>query len=252
MKENMLKKKLAEGHVVFGPFVNSPYGSMIEILGLAGFDFAIIDNEHGPLDMLTSEDLCRAADNAGVTPIVRVRRNEPSMIQRALDIGASVQIPHIETKEDAVRAIMYSKYGPTGERGLSLYVRAASYGLGREGIADRLNKDSLVIAQVEGVTGLRNLEEIIQVRNIDVVFLGPYDISNSMGIPGKVNDERVAGRMREAVEQIKRAGKIAGTFADTPEDARKWADLGVQYVSTCVDMGIYLEACLRFMKALRQ
>jgi 4-hydroxy-2-oxoheptanedioate aldolase len=252
MRENMLRKKLAEGQVVFGPFVNSPYGSMIEVLGLAGFDFAIIDNEHGPLDMLTSEDLCRAAENAGLTPIVRVRRNEPSMIQRALDIGASVQIPHIGTREDAVRATMYSKYGPIGERGLSPYVRCAFYGLEREGLTDRLNMNSLVIAQVEGVTGLKNLEEIVQVRNIDVVFLGPYDISNSMGIPGKVNDERVTGKMREAVEQIKRAGKIAGTFADTPGDARKWADLGVQYISTSVDMRIYLEACLRFMKALRQ
>jgi len=252
MKRNMLKKKLLDGCVVFGPFVNSPYGSMIEILGLVGFDFAIVDTEHGPLDILTSEDLCRAAENGGLTPVIRVRKSEPSIILRALDICGSVQVPHIETEEDAIRTALSSKYGPVGERGLSLYVRSASYGFKREGVTERLNEDSLVIAQVEGITGLKNLKKIAQVQNIDVIFLGPYDISNSLGIPGKINDERVTKRMEKAVQQIKQAGKIAGTYADTPEVANKWARLGVQYVSTCVDMGIYLEACRAFMSTLRQ
>ncbi len=163
MRENKLKQKLARGETVIGPFMNCSYPSFIEIVGLAGFDFAIVDMEHGPLSVQTAEDLCRAGQHAGLDPIVRVRKNDPPQIQRALDIGsAGVQVPQIETREQAEAVVRAAKYAPLGMRGMSLFTRAGDYTVhGTAGITDRLNSEQLVIIHIEGVRGLQNLDEII-------------------------------------------------------------------------------------------
>lgn len=115
MSENQVKRKLQQGEVVIGPFINCAYPAFIEICGHAGFDFAIIDLEHGPLHTLAAEDLCRAADCVGLSAIVRVRKNDPPQIQRALDIGsAGVQVPQIETNTDAEAVVRSAKYYPLG------------------------------------------------------------------------------------------------------------------------------------------
>ena len=250
MHVNSLKRKLAAGQVVYGPFMNCSYGAMIEIVGLAGFDFAIIDMEHGPLATQTAEDLCRAGLLGGLAPIVRVRKNDGPQIQRALDIGsAGVQIPQIETRADAELAVRSAKYVPLGMRGLSFYTRAGDYTInGIQGLTDQLNAEQLVIIHIEGVRGLENLAEIVQVPNLDVIFLGPYDLSQSLGIPGQVNDPRVTAGMQRAIEVIRAAGKWAGTFAADAPTAQRWVAAGAQYLSVGVDVGIFAQAC-RDLKA---
>jgi 2-keto-3-deoxy-L-rhamnonate aldolase RhmA len=245
MRENALKRKLQRSEFVIGPFMNCSYGAFIEIVGMAGFDYAIIDMEHGPLEVETAEDLCRAAQGVGLSPIIRVRKNDPPQIQRALDIGsAGVQVPQIETGEGAQAAVRAAKYVPLGMRGLSFFTRAGAYTVhGLSGITDRLNEEQLVIIHVEGVTGLQNLDAIIAVPHIDVVFLGPYDLSQSFGIPGQVNDPRVVRGMEEATAKIRAAGKAAGTFAGDAATAKRWIDAGVQYISLGVDVGIFANAC---------
>jgi len=253
MRENALKRKLERGETVIGPFMNCSYPAFIEIVGLAGFDFAIIDMEHGPLGVETAEDLCRAAQGVGMDPIVRVRKNDPPQIQRALDIGsAGVQVPQIETKAEAEAAVRGAKYVPLGMRGLSLFTRGGDYTVfGLAGITDRLNQEQIVVIHVEGVPGLENLEEIISVPHIDVVFLGPYDLSQSFGIPGQVNDPRVVKGMEAAAAKIRAAGKAAGTFAGDAETARRWIDLGVQYMSVTPDVGIFAEGCRRLLDQIK-
>lgn len=250
MQPNSLKRKLAAGDVVYGPFVNCSYGAMIEIVGLAGFDFAVIDMEHGPLATQTAEDLCRAGQGAGLAPIVRVRKNDGPQIQRALDIGsAGVQIPQIETRADAELAVRSAKYAPLGMRGLSYLTRAGAYGIhGTSGVTDLLNAEQLVIIHIEGVRGLENLAEIVQVPGLDVIFLGPYDLSQSLGIPGQVEDPRVTNGMQRAIEVIRHAGKWAGTFAGDAPTAQRWIDAGAQYLAIGVDVGIFATAC-RELKA---
>jgi 4-hydroxy-2-oxoheptanedioate aldolase len=245
MRENALKRKLQRGETVIGPFMNCRYPAFIEIVGLAGFDFAIVDMEHGPLSVETAEDLCRAGQLAGLDPIVRVRKNDAPQIQRALDIGsAGVQIPQIENARDAQAAVRAAKYAPLGMRGMSLFTRAGDYTVhGTGGIVERLNNEQLVIVHVEGVPGLENLEEIAAVPHLDVIFLGPYDLSQSYGIPGQVNDPRVVRGMEEAVVKIRAAGKAVGTFAGDVETAKRWIDAGVQYISLSVDVGIFARAC---------
>lgn len=253
MRVNQLKRKLAAGEVVYGPFMNCRHGSFIEIVGLAGFDFAIVDMEHGPLSTETAEDLCRAGQLVGLDPIVRVRKNDPPQIQRALDIGsAGVQVPQIETREQAEAVVRAAKYAPLGMRGISLFTRAGDYVVhGTEGLTDGLNAEQIVIIHIEGVRGLENLQEIVTVPHIDVIFLGPYDLSQSYGIPGQVNDPRVVAGMEKAVKQIRAAGKAAGTFAADAATARRWADVGVQYMSVGVDVGIFANACNDLMRQLK-
>jgi len=253
VRENSMRRRLAAGEVVLGPFVNCSHGTFIEIIGMAGFDYAIIDTEHGPLDTETAEDLCRAAQGAGIDPIVRVRANEPSLIQRALDIGsAGVQVPQIETGEDAAAVVRSARYAPLGARGLSYYTRGGDYAMyGTEGVTDALNREQMIVVHVEGVRGLQNLDAILQVDGLDVVFLGPYDLSQSFGIPGQVNDPRVIAGMEEAVRKIRAAGKWAGTFAADAPTARRWIDVGVQYVSVGVDVGIFAAACRALVQDCR-
>lgn len=253
MRQNELKRKLQRGETVLGPFMNCSYGSFIEIVGLSGFDFAIIDMEHGPLEVETAEDLCRAAQGVGLSPIVRVRKNDAPQIQRALDIGsAGVQVPQIETKADAEFTARAAKYQPYGMRGLSFYTRAGDYTMfGTKGYTDYLNAEQLVIVHVEGKRGLDNLDEIITVPNIDVIFLGPYDLSQSFGIPGQVEDPRVVKGMEEATAKIRAAGKATGTFARDAATARRWIDAGIQYISLGVDVGIFAKACSDIVKETR-
>ncbi|MHB9033624.1 MAG: HpcH/HpaI aldolase family protein, partial [Anaerolineae bacterium] len=189
----------------------------------------------------------------GLAPIVRVRKNDAPQIQRALDIGsAGVQVPQIETRADAEAVVRAAKYQPLGMRGLSFYTRAGDYVIyGQQGITDRLNDEQLVIIHIEGQRGLQNLDDIVTVPNIDVIFLGPYDLSQSFGIPGQVNDPRVVKGMEEATKKIRAAGKAAGTFAGNPEAAKRWAGLGVQYMSYGVDVGIFSDACKALLKQVK-
>lgn len=252
MRENQLKRKLQRGDVVLGPFMNCAYPAFIEICGHAGFDYAIIDMEHGPLNTLVAEDLCRAADGVGLAPIVRVRKNDGPQIQRALDIGsAGVQVPQIETKEDAEATVRGAKYRPLGSRGLSFYTRAGVYTAEGTQITDKMNDESMIVVHVEGVRGAENLEEIVSVPHIDVIFLGPYDLSQSLGIPGQVRDPRVVDLMKKCVGIIRKSGKAVGTFADNPEIAKGWIDAGIQYISLGVDVGIFLHACQALVKGVR-
>lgn len=245
MRKNNLKRKLQRGEMVVGPFVNCSYPAFIEIVGMAGFDFAIVDMEHGPLSVETAEDLCRAGQLAGLDPIVRVSANDAPQIQRALDIGsAGVQVPQIETRAQAEAVVRAARYAPLGMRGISLFTRAGDYTVfGTEGLTDGLNEEQLVIIHIEGVRGLENLDEIVTVPGIDVVFLGPYDLSQSFGIPGQVNDPRVVQGMEAAVVKIRAAGKAAGTFAADADTAKRWMGAGVQYLSLGVDVGIFAAAC---------
>ncbi len=185
--------------------------------------------------------------------MVRVRENDPPQILRALDIGAAgVQVPQICNREDAAAAVRAAKYAPIGMRGVSPYTRAARYFADGAAIFERLNREQMVIVHVEGVEGLENLSEIVAVDGLDVIFLGPYDLSQSLGIPGQVHDDRVVERMREAAAEINAAGRTVGTFADAPETARRWIEAGVRYVSLSVDTGIYLDGCRRMVQGVRE
>jgi 4-hydroxy-2-oxoheptanedioate aldolase len=236
MSSITLKERLNRGETAVGTFQALPSAAVSEMAGLAGLDFVIIDQEHGPLTATDSLPLCAAAQHGGSSPIVRVRENSMPEIQRALDIGAEgVQIPQIETQADAEAAVKAARFNPVGERGLSPYVRAGGYD-GSETYTEDQNESVLVSIHIEGQNGLDNIEDILSVDGIDLIFIGPYDLSQSLGIPGQVTDQRVEQTMTEICELAQEAGKIVGTYADSAEVASQWIEVGVQYVAVSVDV----------------
>jgi 4-hydroxy-2-oxoheptanedioate aldolase len=248
-----LKRKLKAGEVVVGPFCIVPSLAMVEAAGQAGMDFLIIDTEHGPIDISTAENMCRAADAVGIAPIVRVGENHPWLILRALDIGsAGVQIPQINDLASAKAAVESAKYAPIGDRGLSIFTRAGDYGLLGARHTSKLNEEQMVIVHIEGTRGVKNLDEILTVDGIDVIFLGPYDLSQSLGIPGQVEDPRVEELMRGAARKAKAAGKVVGSYAKDTAMAKRLISMGVQYLSWQVDATIYMYACREMVQQVKK
>ena len=253
MKKNHLKEALQDGKVVFGPFLKFTDPAAVEIMGFAGFDFVIIDTEHGPISIETAQNMIRAAESVNITPIIRVVNNDEAFILRALDIGAQgVEIPQINSKSDAVRAVKSVKYSPQGERGVCRYVRAANYSsMDKFKYFESANKETMIIAHIEGVGGINNLDEILSVSGIDVIFIGPYDLSQSLGITGEVNHPLVTEKMKKVILKCKENKVAVGTFADDVEIAKSWISLGVQYMSFSVDIGILYDISKTIVKELK-
>ncbi|WP_066218997.1 HpcH/HpaI aldolase family protein [Formosa haliotis] len=252
MIRNLLKDSLKAGNTVFGPFCKMQDPAIVEIAAFSGFDFVIIDMEHGPFSIESTQNMVRAAEAKGITPVVRVTENSETLILRALDIGIKcIQIPQICTKADADKVVKATKFYPKGERGMCRYVRAAEYtninGADHFGNA---NDQVTTIIHIEGMEGINNLEEIVQVDGIDVIFLGPYDLSQSCGVPGQVNDPKVVNAMKDAVKTAKKYGKAVGTFTESPEKAKMWKDIGVQYISYSVDVGLVMNTFKGITKEL--
>ena len=248
-----LKKRLQAGETVIGPFVIIPSVPLVDTLGYAGMDFCIIDTEHGPISQESTADLVIAAQGAGVAPIIRVGDNDERLILRALDVGADgVQVPQINSIADAEKVIHSAKYSPLGERGLSVFTRAGNY-FADEGKdhTDRQNEETMIVVHIEGKVGLDNLDEIMTAQAIDVLFLGPYDISQSLGMPGDVRNPVVEQALKEATDKARAQGRAVGSYAKDIEMGKWLIDLGVQYISINVDAIIYMQACENIVRSLK-
>jgi len=250
----LLKERLKNGEKLFGPFVNLCHPAVLEVAGLAGFDFAIIDTEHGELSSDRAVDMVRAAKLAGVSPVVRVYGNQPELIAKALDIGAEgVQVPQIGTKAEALAAVKAAKFSPQGARGSNRYVRAAQYSAtDKFAYFANANKETAVIIQVEGKEGIDNLAEILTVEGIDVLFIGPYDLSASLGIPGQIDNPILVEEMKKNMELARKAGVAIGFFVDDVESAVKWKKWGVQYISFAADVGLLYEIFSQKVKDFKE
>lgn len=244
LRRNSLREKLEARGAVLGTFLEIPCPALVELLGLAGFDFVVIDREHGAIDLKDTEDLIRASMSTDISAIVRVPVCDATNIRLPLDMGAEgLHVPQIESAGMARRAVCGSKFYPRGNRGLQPFVRSASYrSYGTTQYLEASNRDSLVVAQVEGGEGIKNLDAILAVDGIDVVFIGPYDLSQSLGLPGEVTHPKVQQAMADAAQRCHAASKWAGTFCDDAEAAIKYRELGFSYLTVSVDAFIFLGA----------
>ena len=154
-----------------------------------------------------------------------------------MDLGiGGLQIPHIKNKEDAQKAISYSKFSPMGERGLCRFVRAAEFSnIPKENYLSQANENSLIILQIEGKEGADNIEEIISVQGIDIIFVGPYDLSQSLELPGQIWHPMVASEIERIVNLCQKNGIETGIFTDTAEGVKYWKNLGVKYINYRID-----------------
>jgi 4-hydroxy-2-oxoheptanedioate aldolase len=252
LRSNSLKHKLAGQEYVLGTFLEIPSPQLVEILGLAGFDFVIIDREHGSIDLAQTEDLIRASLSTGISPIVRVAACDPILVRQPLDMGAAgIHVPQIGSVESAALAIRSARFHPAGERGLQPFVRAASYRA--HPTPEFLNdRDSALIFHIEGREGVEALDGILSLDGTDVAFIGPYDLSQSLGVPGQVKHPRVREKMLEVVNKSRAAGKCVGTYCDDVETAREWRGLGVRYLAVSIDAAIFLRGAEAIVRGVRE
>ena len=231
MRENTLKQKLQAGKAAFGVMITFPSAPVVEMLGHLGFDWVLIDNEHGSITVDNSEDLIRAAELSNIAPIVRPVGNRPEIIAPFLDRGAwGVQVPHVNTAEEAQASVDAVKYYPEGHRGIFSGSRPADFGFTgtTQDYVAKANANTLVCLMLEEVEAIDNLGDLVTVDGVDVFFIGSGDLSQSMGYPGQQTHPEVQAQMEKGVKIIKDAGRIAG--CSCPDAlVPKFLDLGVQY-----------------------
>ena len=244
-----LKKRLHKGGIVAGPWCVLPSPSVTNVIAAAGPDFIIIDMEHGPHSFQTVEDMIRAAQVEGCSPLVRVAENNEALVLKALDSGAEgVMIPHIESKADAERAISYAKYYPLGQRGFSSFTRAGRYSLnGVKAHSEIQNKQTVLILMLEGKKGVNSLGDILTVKDIskkvDVFYIGAYDLSQALGFPGQVDHPEVKRCLRRCIGKIKDAGIAAGGYvAKNKEDMLWMRRMGMQFITLLPDCTVLFHA----------
>jgi 4-hydroxy-2-oxoheptanedioate aldolase len=252
MKINKMKQKLTTGGTVYGVVVRFPAPALVEMFGHIGFDYVMIDCEHGSLSLQGSETMLMAADAAGYSTVLRVPYLHEKDIMRALDIGAQgVQVPMINTVSDAESLARAARYFPMGGRGMAL-PRSGDFGMTLTGPAyyQFANENTLTLAHIETLEAVENLPELTKVVGIDVFFIGPSDLSQSMGLPGQNDHPAVLAKIEEAVEKIIEGGKLPGIFAGSAAAIRKYRDKGVRVLLTSAD-ALIKTASLEYLKAVR-
>lgn len=250
MKNESLKIRLKRGEVCLGTWGFIPSSAVVEIIALSGFDFIVIDMEHSPISLESLIGMITAAENRGMTPIVRVPYLGASPILRVLDSGAhGIQVPHIATRENALDVVKYSKYYPIGSRGMAPNARAGHYTyLNADSSTKLANKQTLIVVNIEGKEGIKNLSSILEVEDIDVVFLGPYDLSQSLGLPGQITHPKVKALIEDSTNKILASGKIPGCFSLNNIQTKYWIQLGIKYITYKADGPIIRNAFERIRK----
>lgn len=260
MGERTLKARLQAKEVCLGTHTYTASPAMVEIIGHAGFDWVLIDCEHapvGPYDTLTLESLLRAADVSGVTPLVRVPDNDEIMIMKVLDSGAAgVVVPHVSTADEAHRAVQATRYAPHGTRGVCINTRATGYysRAKKEGPGFWQNANARVVTVIlaEEYKAVENIEKIVEVEGIDVVYIGPRDLAMSMG-EGDTDSPRVQEAIAHLTRTIRSKGIAVGRpfFYPNLAAAAELVRQGATFLTCTSDTRIFYEACVHATTGVR-
>ncbi|MBV9599074.1 MAG: siderophore biosynthesis protein SbnG [Chloroflexi bacterium] len=218
-RPNLTKRKLRAGETVFGTLLTIMNAELVEMLGIAGLDFIIMEGEHGPWDESLILNIVRASELVGVTPTIRLSNLEPDRICRLLDMGVQgIHCSHVASKDEAAELVRVVKLYPQGERGFGRFSRANFFGMldEREAV-EAANAESLVVAQIEDRQGIEHIEEIVQVPGLDVLSVGPSDLSQSYGLPGQYDHPVI----KEALDRFHRVAFGSGLCVNSSHaDAR--------------------------------
>lgn len=228
-KEQFKKRPL------FGCFVTFDSPDIAEFTAKLGFDFILVDNEHGVMEQSTVVNMVRAAQCQGVPALVRCTENTRFHVQKALDFGANgIQMPMINTVEDAKNVVRLSNYPPEGERGTAYLPRASAYGLCGDKTAylKKANETKLISVQIETVEAIKNLDDILEVEGVDVYFVGPGDLSSSMGLPPGHHEVQEA--TKNIIQKVVSRDKIAGVYVGTAEATRQAIEWGARFLLTAI------------------
>jgi 4-hydroxy-2-oxoheptanedioate aldolase len=235
---NAFKRALREGRKQIGLWASLCSGTVAEMVGAAGYDWVMIDAEHAPNDVGTVLDQLRGLKGGTATPIVRPAWNDPVLIKRYLDLGAqTLLVPWVQNPAEAARAVAATRYPPAGMRGVALIHRASGYGRIPDYLK-RANDEMCVLVQVETREALDQLEAIAAVDGVEGVFIGPSDLSAAMGNIGGNRSLEMMTVFADAAARAGRTGKPIGILAPVEEDARRFLEMGYQYVALGSDAGL--------------
>ena len=248
---NQFKRAIASGRTPLGAWLGSGAPSTAEALGCAGFDFLVVDTEHTPIDTPQMIDILRAIAGTPAQAIVRPPWNDMVMVKRALDAGAqSLLLPFVQNADEARRAVAYTRYPPEGVRGVAGTHRGSRYGTVANYLK-RASEEICVIVQIETLPALAKLEEIAAVPGIDSIFIGPSDLSASMGHLGDITHSAVQEHRAATAKACRRAGKPSGIIGPTPEMVARFIDYGYSWVAIGSDMGFMVGRAQEYLSRFR-
>ena len=251
MAGNLFRKALLERQVTIGSWIQINNPTSAEVLSQAGFEWLGIDIEHTDIDVTSLAGLLRGMHGRGAVPVARVEANETMAIRRALDMGVQgVLVPLVSTAEQAQRAVSASKYPPQGVRGFA-FCRANNWGAGFDDYARTANDEIAVVVMIETRSGVENIDAILAVEGVDGVFIGPYDLSGSYGMPGQTDHPIVVDAQRQVVDACRRSGKSAGLHIvkPTPDAIRHAVEAGFTLICLGID-AVFLDQAARAARAL--
>lgn len=232
VRTNAVKEKLAAGEKVFGCFIPLSSPEVVEIIALAGFDFALLDSEHGPLSAETAYRLILAAEARGIEPFVRVGEHDKQTVLKFLDAGASgIMTPQVNTAAEAERAIQGTKFATIGTRGLA-GMRTFDFGMNDtlDTFVKPLNDRVMNVIQFEHKDTFNELDAMLALPGLDVLFIGPSDLAQSLGLPGQPNHPDVTALADKVIEKCKNARVKTGTVAYTPALVESVIDRGFDMI----------------------
>ena len=248
---NQFKRAIASGRTPLGAWLGSGAASTAEALGCAGFDFLVVDMEHTPIDTPQMIGILQAIAGTPAQAIVRPPWNDMVMVKRALDAGAqSLLLPFVQNADEARRAVAYTRYPPDGVRGVAGTHRGSRYGT-VPNYLKRANEEICVIVQIETLPALAKLDEIAAVPGIDSIFIGPSDLSASMGHLGDIVHGAVQEHLAAAAKACRRAGKPSGIIGPTPEMVARFIDYGYSWVAIGSDMGFMVGRAQEYLSRFR-
>ena len=196
MRMKSLKHKISSNEVTIGSWITIPHHSIAEIMSIGDFDWLAIDMEHSAIPINKCQELILSIKSKDISPLVRISKNSEVEIKKVMDSGAEgVIVPMVLSEKDAKKAVDLVKYPPVGKRGVGL-ARAQDYGFGFDNYNIWQKENSIVIAQIEHIDAVNNIEKIIMVDNLDAIIIGPYDLSASLGCPGELDNKNVINAIK--------------------------------------------------------
>ena len=231
---------MRRGEPSIGSWMSMAHPSIAEILAMAGYDWIVIETEHTAIDVSEVLRLIIAIEQRGSVPLVRLAWNDPIQAKAVLDSGAAgILVPMVNTKADAELAVSMTKYPPLGSRGVGL-ARAQGYGINFDAYVTNANADTLLLVQIEHREAVENIEQILSVTGIDGVFIGPYDLSLSLGIPGRLNHPDILAAKQKVLTATLAHGLIAGMHFVQPQtaasDCQKAISEGYRFIALGTDI----------------
>jgi len=248
---NLFKRAIAAGKTPIGAWLVSAAPSAAEALGCIGFDFLVVDMEHTPLDTPQMVGVLQTIAGTAAQAIVRPPWNDMVMVKRALDAGAqSLLFPFVQSADEAKRAVAYTRYPPAGVRGVAAMHRGSRYGT-VPNYQKRAHEEICVIVQIETLTAFEQIEAIAAVPGVDSIFIGPADLSASMGFLGDMGNAAVQEKLRAGAQTCKRLGKPCGIVGANPEIVASFLDYGFSWVAVGSDLAMLASRGTEYLGAVR-